>query len=253
MRYWFGNSPSDFVVAPGAQHELTPEMFGYAAVLVPGARLWAYDTGTGARITDLLDDQGAMVTEITANGYGRIPRFRGPDSVQQLLLGQAEDEFDGVDDPPELHKWIVASTEWPAVTAALDTRVTALEDGAGTGPDPGEVVATSHPLMWGGEEVTEDRISPHVYWNDEGRGQTITSIRAQAAVASGQLTVTVYTVDPDTDVHTPVGAVTLTPTTARSRITSDAPVSADTGLTVGVERGTEADEVTRVTVQVMIR
>ncbi|MEV2274027.1 hypothetical protein AB0I72_00445 [Nocardiopsis sp. NPDC049922] len=247
MRYWFGDSPTDFVVGPGEQYTWADEQLGYNAVLIPGARLWAYDYTTGTRITDLLDHTGAAVTEITATSYGRIPRFRGPDEAKTLLLGQAEDTFDGVDDPPDLNKWVLTSIDWPSIVAGVEARVTTLEQG-GT-----EVVATAHPLVWTMAGAVEDATSPHRYVNLEGTGQTIETVRAEATITTGSVTVQVLTVDLDTQATTVVAAVVLDTTTQAATVTPAAAVSDGTGVTTQVTLSDPADDVADVTVQVMIR
>lgn len=246
-RYWFGDTPADFVVAPGVQYALTDDTTGYTAILMPGARLWAYDITTGVRTTDLLDDEGAAVTEVTAGGYGRIPRFRGPDGVQALLLGQAEDTFDGIDDPPDLQQWVVNSLDWPSIVAGVEERVSTLESG---GVD---VVATAHPMIWSMAGTVEDTTSAHRYVNLEGTGQTIETVRAEADVTSGTLTVNVLTVDLDTEVSTVVATMDLTTAAPAATVTPDAAVSDGTGVTVQVALSDPADEVADATVQVMIR
>ncbi|WP_160051422.1 hypothetical protein [Nocardiopsis sp. FR26] len=246
-RYWFGDRPADFVVAPGAQADITTTQIGYEAILYPSARLWAYDYDTGERVTDLLDDTGAAVTEITSTSYGRVPRFRGPDGVQVLLLGQAEDYFDGTDDPPDLDKWVLTSIEWPSIVAGIESRVSTLESG---GVD---VVATAHPLIWSLPGAVEDHTSAHRYVNLEGTSQTIETVRASATVTSGTLTVRVLTVDMDTSVSTVATTITLDTTTQAALDTTDVTVTDGTGVTVQVELSDPADDVADVTVQVMIR
>ncbi|GAA4911204.1 hypothetical protein [Streptomonospora salina] len=245
-RYWFGESPADFVVVGGEQVTVTGEQVGYRAILYPGARLWVYDYATGTRISDLLDSSGASVTEITASSYGRIPRFRGPDDVRRLLIGQAEDEFEG--ELPDLHKWTMLTLDWPPILDSLTTRVADLEAGGG------DVIATAHPLIWAlSGTVDTDHVSAHPYWAIEGREQTITAVRAQATVTTGQVTCRVLTIDATTGDTTPVAAVVLDTTTDTATVTPDAAVSDGTGVTVEVERGTTSDEVADITVQVMLR
>lgn len=247
MRYRFGDSPADFVVSPGEQVDIAAEQIGYTAVLYPGARLWAYDTETGARVTDLLDASGAEVTEITATSYGRIPAFRGPDGVTVLALGQAEDDFTGDDDPPDLARWILTSTDWPGIVAGIEQRVAVLEDG------DGEVLPSAHPLIWTMAGTVEDATSPHRYVNLEGKAQTITRVHAMVAALTGGVTVRVLTVDMSTGVSTVVETLLLTAAGAAVDTVSDVPVSDGTGVTVQVELSDPADEAEDLTVQVMIR
>lgn len=255
MRYWFGGSPADYVVSPGDQTQLTEEVIGYQAVLVPGVRLWVYDYDTGDRVTDLLDATGNLVDMLLTAEYGKIPRFRGPDEARRLLVGPEPTGpvNPGEDEEEAQGRWIITTSDWPTIVNGLDTRIGVLEDGGGGGDDP-EVVATAHPLVWTHPgEVTEDRTSPHPVWNLEGKSQRVTVVRAQATVTSGELTCTVLTIDPDTGTTTPIGAVLLDTTTAHAVVSPDVTMSDGTGLTVAVERGTETDEVSDVTVQVMVR
>lgn len=258
MRYWFGGSPADYVVSPGDQVPLTDEMIGYQTVLVPGVRLWVYDPDTGDRVTDLLDSVGNQVDHILTAEYGAIPRFRGPDEARRLLIGP---EPTGPTDPGEddggqeaQGRWIITTPDWPLIVGGLDSRVTVLEQGGGGDPEDPELVATAHPLVWTYPgPVNEDRTSPHPYWNLEGKNQTITTVRAQATVTTGELTVVVLRIDPDTQDTTQIGAVLLDTTTTHAIITPGFTLSEGSGLTVGVERGSEADDIADVTVQVMAR
>ncbi|MFG3154219.1 hypothetical protein ACGF7W_19495 [Streptomyces sp. NPDC048219] len=71
-RSQFGATLADFVVQP------TDGLWGVA----PGAALtfWSAADG-GSQYTDLIDASGAAATTITADEYGSIPSFQGPDSV----------------------------------------------------------------------------------------------------------------------------------------------------------------------------
>ncbi|MFC7892675.1 glycosyl hydrolase family 28-related protein [Streptomyces sp. NPDC057381] len=71
-RSTFGATLADFVVQP------TDGLWGVA----PGAALtfWSAADG-GDQYTDLLDATGAAATTITADEYGAIPAFQGPDGV----------------------------------------------------------------------------------------------------------------------------------------------------------------------------
>lgn len=261
MRYWFGGQPADYVVSPGEQIHLTEEVIGYHVALVPGVRLWCYDHQTGERTTDLLDETGTPVAHLVTGEYGAIPRFRGPDEDRRLLIGPeptgpaVPDPGEG-DDPGEGQgRWLITTSDWPVITDRLDSRINALEDGGGGGgDDPGEVVATAHPLVWTHPgEVTEDRTSPHPVWNLEGKTQRVTTVRAQATITTGELTVSVLTIDPDTGTHTPIAGLLLDPDTGHAIVSPDAAVSHGTGLTVRVELGDTDDQAADVTVQVMIR
>jgi hypothetical protein len=260
VRYWYGGSPADYVVSPGQQTQLTEEVIGYQAVLVPGVRLWVYDYDTGARTTDLLDASGSPVDSVVTAEYGSIPRFRGPDEVRRLLIGPEPTgpigDGDGEDGAGEAQgRWIITSTDWPTITDRLDTRVTALENGAGSGggETPGDVIATAHPLVWSLDGEAETRTSPHSYWNLEGKNQQVTRVRAQGSVISGTLAVHVLTIDPATNAPTVIAGLLLDAANPHATVTPDATVSDGTGLTVAVELGQPGDQVEDVTVQVMIR
>lgn len=257
MRYWFGGSVADYVVSPGEQIHVTEEVIGYHAALVPGVVLWVYDYQTGNRTTDLLDATGNQVDTIVTAEHGQVVRFRGPDEARRLLVGPAPTTpgDPGEDDEVEAQgRWIITTSDWPTIVSGLDARVHALEDGGGGGDEPGEVVATAHPLVWSHPgQVEEDRTSPHPVWNLEGKSQRVTVVRAQATVVSGQVTCTVLRIDPDTQAHTVLAAVQLDTTTNHAMVAPDVTVSDGTGLTVAVALGDPDDEVSDVTVQVMIR
>ncbi|MFF9270419.1 right-handed parallel beta-helix repeat-containing protein [Streptomyces rochei] len=74
-RSTFGATLADYVVQP------TDGLWGVA----PGASLtfWSAADG-GAQYTDLLDPTGAAATFITADEYGFIPAFQGPDGVTAM-------------------------------------------------------------------------------------------------------------------------------------------------------------------------
>lgn len=250
-RYWFGDSPADFVVSPGSQEAISEEEFGFAAVLVSGAVLWVWDYQTGDRITDLLDSAGAETDQITAQEYGRIPRFRGPDGVRRLLIGQADPENgEGGEGAESLHKWTMTSTNWPEIVDGIESRVADLEeDSNGEGGES----ALSIPLLWSASGEVEDHTSDHPYVNLEGRPLTVKTVRAQAHVSSGGVTVRVLTVDMDTGSTSSVAAIHLDTSDESGTVDPDAAVSEETGITVEVELDDPSDEVENVTVQVMIR
>ncbi|CAL9302711.1 glycosyl hydrolase family 28-related protein [Streptomyces sp. SudanB91_2054] len=74
-RSTFGATLADFVVQP------TDGLWGVA----PGATLtfWSAADG-GTQYTDLLDPTGAAATFITADEYGAIPAFQGPDGITAM-------------------------------------------------------------------------------------------------------------------------------------------------------------------------
>ncbi|WP_328657859.1 right-handed parallel beta-helix repeat-containing protein [Streptomyces sp. NBC_00334] len=71
-RYHFGAGVADFLVTP------RDGLWGVA----PGAvvTFWSASDG-GVQYTDLLDGAGTPITEITADQYGMLPAFQGPDGV----------------------------------------------------------------------------------------------------------------------------------------------------------------------------
>ncbi|MFC9084896.1 hypothetical protein [Nocardiopsis dassonvillei] len=250
MRYWFGGQPSDYVVAPGEQVLLTDESVGYQPLLVPGVTLWVYDYETGDRLTDLLDGTGNPAEDLRTSDYGLIPRFRGPDEVRRVLIGPAP-QPSGDEEQSSPGRWVLTSTDWPAIVAQVETRVAVLEDTSGGGEEGPEPVATAHPMIWSQAQV-QARTSSHRYVNLEGRTQTVTVVRAEAAVVNGQVDVHLLTVDMVTGTATVGAAVSLTPEAPMNTVSPALSVSAGTGVTVGVEaaEGTEAEGLT---VQVMIR
>ena len=115
-------------------------------------------------------------------------------------------------------------------------------------------MGSAHPLLWTHPNgLEEDRTSPHPVWNLEGRSQRVTAARAQATIESGELTVSVLRIDPDTGDTSTLAALQLDEDNQYSTVTPDASVSDGTGLTVRVEMDDEDDEISDVTVQVMIR
>jgi hypothetical protein len=75
MRYEFGAGIGDFVVRP------SDGLWGVAA----GAVVTFYDTSTGGtQYTDLLDAGSLPITSVTADEYGALPRFFGPDGVEGM-------------------------------------------------------------------------------------------------------------------------------------------------------------------------
>lgn len=245
-RYWFGDQAADVVVAPGDQTEVDA-LLGYTAVLAPGVALHCYDYTTGDRTTDLLDASGTPVGEIVTGQDGRIPRFRGPDGVERMVIGQ-----DPATLPPEAdpagHRWTILTTSYPDIVDGLRTRIADLEADAG-----GEFTSSAHPLLWASTGAVSTHVSPHQVANLDGRSQTVTAVRASAALdAASELTVTVSTVDLDTGALTPVETLSLTTAEPVDVVEDPAWVVPDgAGLVVGVEvdQGSAED----LTVQVMVK
>src|SRR5690625_4483043 len=82
----YGGTTADLAVAEaavgsGGENVLT---------LAPGASFTVYDAATeGVQVTDLTDAAGAVISEVTADESGRVPRFYAPDSVLEVWLDSA--------------------------------------------------------------------------------------------------------------------------------------------------------------------
>lgn len=242
-RYWFGNQPADFVVAPGGHVELTSTLTGMEAVLAPGVTLWCWDYTTGDRITDLLDEHGSPIAEVTTDSYGRLPRFRGPDGVERMLIGQPPD---GDEEKP---RHTILTTSYPDIVEGLRTRIAALEADSG-----GEYTSSAHPLIWTQAGDVETRVSPHIIANLDGRDQTVTHVRAAigSLVGAAEVDVTVYTVDLDTLTHTEREVIRLDLSHLDVTVEPTWVVPDGQGVTVGVEVVTPG-VLQDLTVQVMTR
>jgi len=243
-RYWFADQPADVVVTTGDQVGVET-IIGYQAVLAPGMGLWAYDHTTGERTTDLMDATGAEVSSLTTDATGRIPRFRGPDGVERLLLGQ---DPTGLPEDLEAPRWTVLTTSYPDIVAGLRDRIAALEAESG-----GEYTSSSHPIFWAASGAVETHTSDHRPVNLDGRPWVVTAVYAVATLAADTtLTVTVSTVDLDTGALTTVETLTLTSAAPAATVMAPAwEVPADVGLTAGVV--VETGSAAHLTVQVMVR
>jgi len=243
-RYWFADQPADVVVTAGDQVGVET-IIGYQAVLAPGVPLWAYDYTTGDRLTDLMDATGTEVSSLTTDATGRIPRFRGPDGVERLLLGQ---DPTGLPEDLEAPRWTVLTTSYPDIVDGLRVRLAALEAEAG-----GEYTSSSHPIFWSANGAVETHTSDHRPVNLDGRPWVVTAVHATAILAAASaLTVTLSTVDPDTGALTTVETLTLT--SAAPAATAMAPeweVPVGVGLTAGVV--VDSGSAAHLTVQVMVR
>ena len=243
-RYWFGDQPADVVVAAGDQVEVA-SLIGYQAVLAPNVALHLFDYTTGDRIVDLLDGTGAPATEVRTGDDGRIPRFRGPDGVERMYIGQDPATIPEEADP-SAYRWTILTTSYPDIVDGLRQRVAALEADSG-----GEYVSSAHPLLWAVPGEIESQVSAHVVVNLDGRDQTVTHVRASATIPAGvTATVTVYTVDLDTGTQTPAETLTLTETVPATAVVPTWVVPDGAGITVGVETDGEASDLTA---QVMVK
>ncbi|MGH8965947.1 MAG: hypothetical protein ACRDXB_11560, partial [Actinomycetes bacterium] len=81
MRYWFGNSLTDWTFDVGESDE---------AVLAGGRTVtfWGSATG-GTQYTDLLDASGTPITEVAsaagpAPAKGTVPALQGPDGIGHM-------------------------------------------------------------------------------------------------------------------------------------------------------------------------
>jgi len=245
-RHWFGDQTADVVVAPGEQVEVDA-LLGYTAVLAPAVALHLYDFDTGDRVTDLMDATGGAISSIVTGPTGRIPRFRGPDGVERLSIGQDPATLP-VDADPTTHQWTILTTSYPDIVSGLRDRVAALEAESG-----GEYTSSPHPVFWTAAGPVEAHTSDHRPANLDGRAWVVTAVRASAMLAADStLTVTVSTVDLDTGALTPVQTLTLTSAApAATVLAPEWEVPAGVGLTVGVAIG--AGGAQNLTVQVMVR
>jgi hypothetical protein len=78
-RHEFAGTAAEVVWRPGS---------GDQVLLYPGARLWVYGP-SGARTTDLLDENDAAISELVCDRYGTPPPFFGPLGVTKLWVGLA--------------------------------------------------------------------------------------------------------------------------------------------------------------------
>ena len=243
-RHWFGDQPADVVVAAGAQVEVA-SLIGYQAILAPATALHLFDYITGDRVVDLLDGSGSPVTEIRTGDDGRIPRFRGPDGVERLYIGQDPATLPEEADPAA-YRWTILTTSYPDIVDGLRQRVADLEADSG-----GEYVSSAHPLLWAVPGEIESQVSAHVVANLDGRDQTVTHIRATATVPAGvTATVTVYTADLDTGTLSSEEVIALTSSAPSATVTPTWVVPDGAGITVGVNVTGEAEDLT---VQVMVK
>lgn len=92
MRYWFGQTPTDWTFAKGTVTTDEETETSSAPALVHGPitiTFWDAPIG-GNQLTDLLDASGSAVTVIVSAGeggllpLGTVPRFQGPDDVPQM-------------------------------------------------------------------------------------------------------------------------------------------------------------------------
>lgn len=243
-RHWFGDQPADVVVAAGSQVEVA-SLLGYYAILAPGVALHLFDYQSGDRVLDLLDGTGSPTTSVTTGDDGRIPRFRGPDGVERMYIGQdpatLPEEVD-----PATYRWTILTTSYPDIVDGLRQRVAALEADSG-----GEYVSSAHPLLWAVPGEIESQVSAHTVANLDGRDQTVTHLRAAVTLAASvTATVTVYTVDLDTGTRTAAETLTLTAAAPTATVAPTWVVPDGGGITVGVDADGEASDLT---VQVMVK
>lgn len=253
MRHWFGGGVPDFVIAPGQQVEREDGGIGYLSLLSPDVPLWVYDPRSGERVTDLLDSHSEPVSEILSGPYGELPRFRGPDEVRQLLIGQAlpdpdpDDEDAQREEPP---RFSLVTTEIVELLATAERRIADLEESAGDG----ETSASSHPLMWHVDGEVSSRRSHGVYVNMEGRSQRVTGLRARLSDVDPDTVVTVrlLALDPVTGADSVLGEIDLSASRTAHQRWPDEVLSNGAELTTEVELTGEGSA-EHLTVQVMVR
>lgn len=157
MRFWFGQSPTDWTMVLGAETESNGVKLRPAIAAGPiEVTFWDAATG-GTQYTDLLDASGEPITHVTtADGtgtlqVGTIPRFQGPDGVMALwadagggarylmvatsigeVVEQVRDDADSAASAISIH----VSDDNPH-----QTRLSGLIDVDATDPDPGQVLA----------------------------------------------------------------------------------------------------------------
>lgn len=243
-RYWFGDQTADVVVAAGEQVPVA-SMLGRHAILAPSTALHLFDFTTGDRILDLLDATGSPTSEVTSGEDGRIPRFRGPDGVERMYIGQDPATIPEEADPAA-YRWTIVTTSYPDIVDGLRARIAALEADSG-----GEYVSSAHPLLWAAPGEIDSQISAHVVANLDGRDQTVAHVRASAILGeAASMDVTVYIVDMITGSRTPAETLTLTTSAPTALVTPSWVVPDGAGLTVGVEVDGDAQDLT---VQVMVK
>src|SRR5690606_9655103 len=95
MRFWFGQSPTDWTTVLGAETESNGVKLRPAIAAGPvTVTFWDSATG-GTQYTDLLDASGEPITHVvTADGtgtlqVGTIPRFQGPNGVTEMWADAA--------------------------------------------------------------------------------------------------------------------------------------------------------------------
>lgn len=122
MRFWFGQSPTDWTMVLGDETESNGVKLRPAIAAGPiEVTFWDAATG-GTRYTDLLDASGEPITHVTtADGtgalqVGTIPRFRGPDDVTEMWA----DAGGGA-------RYLMVATSLGAYVADLRARVSDLE------------------------------------------------------------------------------------------------------------------------------
>ncbi|MFE9642353.1 hypothetical protein ACFYOC_25355 [Nocardiopsis alba] len=243
-RYWFGDQTADVVVAAGEQVEVA-SLIGRYAILAPSTSLHVFDYETGDRVLDLLDAAAQPVTSVVTGDDGRIPRFRGPDGAERLLIGQDPATLPEDVDPAG-YRWTIVTTSYPDIVDGLRARIAALEADSG-----GEYVSSAHPLLWAAPGEIDSQISAHVVANLDGRDQTVAHVRASAILGeTASMDVTVYIVDMITGGRTPTEVLTLTTADPALTVTPTWGVPDGAGLTVGVEVDGDAQDLT---VQVMVK
>ena len=157
MRYWYGGTHADWVMTPGNQTGEDSPVQGYQPVMVPGQTVTLWDAPTGGtQYTDLLDADGNPISQVTADEYGSIPPFQGPDGVTYLWASASEDGSEP--------RYLMASPTLGDALAALEARL-------------GETWVFSAP--------TDDAEGAVLFrkYNDTGAPLTLQWVRASAGTA----------------------------------------------------------------------
>lgn len=257
----------------------------YGGELAPGAKLQVFqDRARTSRITDVTDlftSQPFAEGTVVCNALARF-RFRVPDAVATgpVFVSPVGSSVTYQVDPDDTAGRVATLEAEQSSTqdnlAALSGRVDSNETTAGTAHqiatdlqgsvgaaegvaplDSGALVPGGNlpaaPLVWSLAGALEtDHVSAHPYTNLGGRGQTVPTVRAQAAVTSGEVTCRLLRID-TAGTTSEAAALVLDTTTDTATAAPGAAVAAGEGLTVEVVRGTTSDEVADVTVQVMLR
>ena len=168
MRFWFGQSPTDWTMVLGAETESNGVKLRPAIAAGPvTVTFWDSATG-GTQYTDLLDASGEPITHVTtADGtgtlpVGTIPRFQGPNGVTEMwadaaggarylmvatsLGAMVDDQESRLGDLENIVANLQALTQSVVLSVVYD-------EGSATWP-PRPALAGSRPVYWHGPDGT---------------------------------------------------------------------------------------------------